>query len=95
MSTPRAAVCKKLALSATATQADIYRAALKKIGAFGGRVSPENPPKVGDRIVLSHGEKCSGVQSPVLAVSAHGFTVQCAKCGDRLNCSLQHGYQIV
>lgn len=34
MSALRAAVCKKLSLSATATQADIYRAALKKIGAF-------------------------------------------------------------
>lgn len=40
----RLAVCKKLRLSATASQADIYRAALSKIGAF-GRSMPAMPNK--------------------------------------------------
>lgn len=35
MSTLRASVCKKLGLSATASQTDVYRAALKKIRALG------------------------------------------------------------
>lgn len=34
MSTLRASVCKKLGLSATASQADVYRAALKKIALY-------------------------------------------------------------
>lgn len=37
MSALRGAVCQKLGLSLSATQADIYRAALKKIGKFGAR----------------------------------------------------------
>lgn len=40
MSTLRASVCKKLGLSATASQTDVYRAALKKIGKFSSEVKP-------------------------------------------------------
>lgn len=48
MSTLRLEVCKKLRLSATASQTDIYRAALKKIALSG-------QPAVGDRVQVNFG----------------------------------------
>ena len=51
MSTLRASVCKKLGLSATAPQADIYRAALSRLApkAFSTHLIPKkHNPRVGD-----------------------------------------------
>lgn len=41
MSTLRASVCKKLGLSATASQTDVYRAALKKIALAAAEPTPD------------------------------------------------------